>query len=78
MKRIFLVALISCLSACASQPAKTVAVHQPAVESSAQKLSAIVQPGLPAKRAYLDDYDLVPVRANVQARVVQWLSADEG
>ena len=68
MKGIFVVALALCISACASQPEKTVAADQAATASHDYTVSASSQAAKPSRKVFLDDSTLLHVKAPASKR----------
>ena len=78
MKGIFVIMLALCLGACASQPQRTVTADQPLDHSVVQAQPSQVENPGPSKRVYLDDYQLVPVKAPYRPRSAYVLGKKKG
>ena len=63
MKRIFIAALVVCISACASQPEKTVTADQAVAASNANIAAASTQTARPSHKVFKDDYTLLHAEA---------------
>jgi len=73
MKRMFIVALTLCIGACASQPQKAITAEQPAANSAGTSLAAGTDPNKPYKKVFIDDYELLHVKAPPQKRTIMIL-----
>lgn len=78
MKGIFIAALVLCISACASQPEKTVTADQAAMASNAYTASASNQTARSSRKVFKDDYTLLHVKAPPSKRTTLLLGSKKG